>query len=59
MVRDPGVALGDAQVALVSLVSPEIVSALSDHHNDGLTVVDLAGLPRAQLKCARYHGICW
>jgi GDP-mannose 6-dehydrogenase len=59
MVRDPGAALGDAQVALVSLVSPEIVSALSDHHNDGLTVVDLAGLPRAQLKCARYHGICW
>jgi GDP-mannose 6-dehydrogenase len=59
MVRDPGAALGDAQVALVSLVSPEIVSALSDHHNEGLTVVDLAGLPRAQLKCARYHGICW
>jgi GDP-mannose 6-dehydrogenase len=59
MVRDPGAALGDAQVALVSVAGPEIVSALSNHHNDGLTVVDLAGLPRAQLKCARYHGICW
>jgi GDP-mannose 6-dehydrogenase len=59
MVRDPGAALGDAQAALVSVAGPEIVSALSHHHNDGLTVVDLVGLPRAQLKCVRYHGICW
>ena len=59
MVHDPAASLADAQVALVSVAGREILEALANHHNDGLTVIDLAGLPRAQLKCARYHGICW
>jgi hypothetical protein len=37
----------------------EIMSTQSGHHNYELTLVDLAGLTRAQLRCARDHGICW
>lgn len=59
MVRDPAAALADAQLALVSLASPEIVSALGAHGEASLTVVDLAGLPREAIRCAQYRGICW
>ncbi len=59
MVRDPAAALADAQVALVSLASPEIVSALGAHGQASLTVVDLVGLPPEAIRRAQYRGICW
>jgi GDP-mannose 6-dehydrogenase len=52
-------AIADAQVAIVSVKSPEILAALAQHTNADLAIVDLVGLPREQIKCARYDGICW
>ena len=59
MVHDPAAALADAQLALVSLATPDIVSALGIHGQERLAVVDLVGLPREALRCAHYRGICW
>ncbi|MGH8260460.1 MAG: UDP binding domain-containing protein, partial [Steroidobacteraceae bacterium] len=59
MVGEPGEAIERAQVVLVSLGGPRIVSALAQHGNEQLAVVDLSGLPRDRIKCARYRGVCW
>ncbi len=59
MVDAAAKAIEDAQVVLVSVGGPAIVSALSQHRNSELAVVDLVGLPRDQIKCARYAGVCW
>ncbi len=59
MVEDSAQAIAGAQVLVVSLSSPAIVQALAAHDNADLAVVDVVGLPRAQIKCARYSGVCW
>ena len=59
MVTDSAKAIADAQVVIVSVGGPAILKTLSEHSNADLAVVDLVGLPRAQIKCARYSGICW
>jgi hypothetical protein len=33
----------------------EVTKGISSRHQ----VVDVVGLPRAQLSCARYAGACW
>ena len=59
MVTDIREAVADAQVALVSVGGPKVVAALAEHGNEELAVVDLVGLPREKIKCARYSGVCW
>jgi GDP-mannose 6-dehydrogenase len=59
MVDSPAQALADAQVVLVSVADRATLAALAGHANPDLTVVDLVGLPRAQVRCASYCGICW
>jgi GDP-mannose 6-dehydrogenase len=59
MVDDCAKAIAGAQVLVASLSSPAIVQALANHDNADLAVLDLVGLPRAQIKCARYSGVCW
>ena len=59
MVDDAAAAISDAQVVIVSQAGPPIVAALAGHRNDNLAIVDLVGLPREQIKCASYSGICW
>lgn len=59
MVAEPSEAIEHSQVVLVSLSGAQIASALAQHSNEQLAVVDLAGLPRDRIKCARYSGICW
>jgi GDP-mannose 6-dehydrogenase len=59
MVEDCSKAIAGAQVLIVSLASPAILQALANHDNEDLAVVDLVGLSRAQVKCARYSGVCW
>jgi len=59
MVEDCTNAIAGAQVLIVSLASPAILQALANHDNEDLAVVDLVGLSRAQVKCARYSGVCW
>jgi GDP-mannose 6-dehydrogenase len=59
MVERSAQAIEDAQVVIVSVGGPEVVKALSEHSNAELAIVDLVGLPRAQIKCARYSGVCW
>lgn len=59
MVTDIRQALADAQVALVSVGGPNVIAALAEHTNEELAVVDLVGLPREKIKCARYSGVCW
>jgi GDP-mannose 6-dehydrogenase len=59
MVEDNARVLVDAQVVLVSVATPAVLKALAEHDNPDLAVVDLVGLPRDRIKCARYSGICW
>jgi GDP-mannose 6-dehydrogenase len=59
MVDSCAQAIAHAQVAVVSVGDPEVVTALSGHSNAELGIVDLVGLPRARINCARYNGICW
>lgn len=59
MVSDARQAVGDAQVVLVSVAGADVLAALGDHARDDLDVVDLVGLPREQIRCARYRGVCW
>jgi GDP-mannose 6-dehydrogenase len=59
MVQDNAQALNDVQVVIVSLATPAVLKALAEHDNPDLAVVDLVGLPRDRIKCARYSGICW
>lgn len=59
MVAEPGRVVERSQAVLVSIGGPQITAALAQHGNEQLAVVDLAGLPRDRIKCARYHGICW
>lgn len=59
MVNSCADAIAHAQAVVVSVTDPEVVQALSSHSKDDLGIVDLAGLPREKLKCARYNGICW
>ena len=59
MVDDCAKAIAGAQVLIVSLSSPAILQALANHDNADLAVIDLVGLARAQVKCARYSGVCW
>jgi GDP-mannose 6-dehydrogenase len=59
MVTSPEEAIADAQVAIVGVGGAGTLTALSNHSNDDLTIVDLVGLPRAKVKCARYRGVCW
>ena len=59
MVDDGAKAIADAQVVIVSVGGAATLKALSQHDNPDLAVVDLVGLPRSQIKCARYSGICW
>ncbi|MEP7246270.1 MAG: nucleotide sugar dehydrogenase [Gammaproteobacteria bacterium] len=59
MVNDSASAIENAQVVIVSVATKEVLAALASHDNADLTVVDLVGLPRAQIKCAHYSGICW
>jgi GDP-mannose 6-dehydrogenase len=59
MVGEAATAIADAQVVVVSIGGPAVIKALSEHTNPDLAVVDLVGLPRERIKCARYSGICW
>jgi GDP-mannose 6-dehydrogenase len=59
MVEDVSAAIADAQVAIVSIATPAVLKALAEHNNPDLAVVDLVGLPRDRIKCAKYSGICW
>ncbi|HEU4627053.1 MAG TPA: hypothetical protein VFS52_19990, partial [Steroidobacteraceae bacterium] len=59
MVDSNEAVLADAQVAIVSVATPAVLQALANHSNSDLAVVDLVGLPRDAIKCARYSGICW
>ncbi len=51
--------LGHSQVVLVGVANKEITKALTAGLNAQHQVVDLVGLPRAELKCERYEGVCW
>jgi GDP-mannose 6-dehydrogenase len=59
MVESNEAAIADAQVAIVSVATPAVLKALANHTYPDLAVVDLVGLPRDAIKCARYSGICW
>ena len=59
MVDECAKAVGHAQVVLVGVGGREITAALTASLTDQHVVVDLVGLPRAQLKCRQYTGVCW
>jgi GDP-mannose 6-dehydrogenase len=59
MVEDVAASIADAQVVIVSISTPVVLKALAEHNNPDLAIVDLVGLPRDRIKCAKYSGICW
>jgi len=59
MVSDIREAVAHAEAVLVSTTGPAVIAALADHGNGDLAVVDLVGLPREQIRCGQYRGICW
>jgi hypothetical protein len=44
---------------VVGIGGKDVLAALGSHANPSLQIVDLVGLPRDALKCARYEGACW
>jgi len=59
MVEDVAASIADAQVVIVSISTPAVLKALAEHNKPDLAIVDLVGLPRDRIKCAKYSGICW
>jgi GDP-mannose 6-dehydrogenase len=48
-----------AEVLIVGLASRELVPAIVQRARADQVVVDLVGLPHAEVKAAHYHGVCW
>lgn len=48
-----------AEVLIVGLASRDLVPLIVGRARPDQIVVDLVGLPRAELNAAQYHGVCW
>ena len=59
MVTSSEAALTHAQVVVVGLGGKSIAAAMVQGVQPQHRVVDLVGLPREQLKCGEYAGVCW
>ena len=59
MVPELRAVIDHAQAVIVSVGGEAVLDALGQHDTDDLAVVDLVGLPRAEIKCSSYSGICW
>ena len=59
MAGDSASVVDHAEVLIVGLASKDMLPALVERIRADQVVIDLVGLPRANLKCETYHGICW
>ncbi len=48
-----------AEVLIVGLASRDLVPVIVERARADQIVVDLVGLPRADLSAVQYHGVCW
>ncbi len=48
-----------AEVLIVGLASRDLVPVIVERARADQIVVDLVGLPRADLNAVQYHGVCW
>jgi len=59
MSGDCAAVIDHAEVLIVGLASRELVPVIVGRARPGQIVVDLVGLPRAELGVVQYHGVCW
>ena len=59
MVTSSAAALEHGEVILVGAGSKAVMAEVTKGIGSRHQVVDVVGLPRAQLNCARYAGACW
>ena len=59
MSGDCAAVIDHAEVLVVGLAGRDLVPVIAEHARPGQVVVDLVGLPRAEVKAAHYHGVCW
>jgi GDP-mannose 6-dehydrogenase len=59
MREDSASVLNHAEVLIVGLAGGELTRAIVEKCRPEQVVVDLVGLPKAELRATQYHGICW
>jgi GDP-mannose 6-dehydrogenase len=59
MSGDCAAVIDHAEVLIVGLASRDLVPLIVGRARPDQIVVDLVGLPRAELNAAQYHGVCW
>jgi GDP-mannose 6-dehydrogenase len=59
MSGDCAAVIDHAEVLIVGLATRELVPVITAKARADQVVVDLVGLPRAEVKAATYHGVCW
>jgi GDP-mannose 6-dehydrogenase len=59
MSSDCAAVIDHAEVLVAGLASRELVPVIVEKVRADQIVVDLVGLPRAEVKAEQYHGVCW
>jgi len=59
MSGDCAAVIDHAEVLIVGLASRDLVPLIVGRARPDQVVVDLVGLPRAELNATQYHGVCW
>jgi GDP-mannose 6-dehydrogenase len=59
MSGDCAAVIDHAELLIVGLTSRELAPLIVQQTRADQVVVDLVGLPRAEVKAASYHGVCW
>lgn len=59
MSGDCATVIDHAEVLIVGLATRDLVPLIVERARDDQVIVDLVGLPRAEVRAAHYHGVCW
>jgi GDP-mannose 6-dehydrogenase len=59
MTSDLGQLIGQSEVLVVALKTPEVLAALEAHAREDQLLFDVAGLPDQTAYRASYRGVCW
>src|SRR5690606_27989932 len=59
MTSDLAQLIGQSEVLVVALKTPEVLEALEAHTREDQFLLDIAGLPDGAAYRASYRGVCW